>query len=81
MLRERLGWRRGLCHGPQTSRVILMKVGPKYGKDDPRWHLAHSDAVGRCRQIGTRMWASATLRARRRLIASKDAGGPIALRF
>jgi len=59
MLRERLGWRRGLCHGPQTSRVILMKVGPKYGKDDPRWHLAHSDAVGRCRQIGTRMWASA----------------------
>jgi hypothetical protein len=59
MLRERLGWRRGLCHGPQTSRVILMKVGPKYGKDDPRWHLAHSDAVGRCRQIGTRMWVSA----------------------
>jgi len=50
MLRERLGWRRGLCHGPQTSRVILMKVGPKYGKTIlvGTWHtLTPWGAAGR----------------------------------
>src|SRR6266566_2102908 len=46
-------------------------------QDLPRWHLAHPDAVGRCRPTGTRNRHRSRLGARRHPIALEGGGRPI----